>query len=182
MSTISACPSCRKGFGLFRWRHQCVECFTTRCDDCLRRPPTAEWLSFGEWLPSADFAIWGKLCSGCYQSKVVPFVQKYEAAQAAAKNLQTWSLNYKGHIPRKNEPEQAMVSDWWRERDSAEWQLKVTAAYLGYDLVVELQHEKRTSQEASDNGKGTHYYTEWQARGIGCMTNPGGRGPIKPPG
>jgi FYVE zinc finger len=161
MSTIPTCPACGKSFGIFRWRHQCVECSTTRCTACLRSPPAEEWLSFRVFKDTGD------LCGDCYQSKAVPFVQKYEAALTTAKNLQTWSVNYKGSIPRRGEPTEDIASNWWREKESAERQLKVTAAYLGYDLVAELRYEKRTEEEPG-TGKGTFYFTEWKATGIGC--------------
>jgi hypothetical protein len=161
MSPISTCPDCKKRFGIFRWRHGCVECFTTRCADCLRNPPGEEWLPFRVFKD-------GGMCGNCYQSKAVPFIQKYDAALEKAKKLETWSSNYKGRIPRKNEPSEEISSNWFRKKDSAEWQLKVTAAYLGYDLVAELQYESRTGSEPG-TGKGTHHYTEWQANGRAYM-------------
>lgn len=165
-------------------------CKSTYCAGCLCSPPVFnfEWLSHGE-NPVAGWSSERKLCGGCFKSEVAeaaPFVQRYEAALAAAKNLRTWSINYKGHVPRKwvcdpselggvrrrtlpREPERVLASDWWREKDSAEWQLKVTAAYLGHDSVIELRCEKCTGSEPG-YGNGTHYYTQWRARGIGCVS------------
>lgn len=108
------------------------------------------------------------MCADCYQSKAVPLIQKYDAALEMAKKLETWSSNYKGRIPRKSEPSEEISSNWFRKKDSAEWQLKVTAAYLGYDLVAGLRYDKRTEEEPG-TGKGTYRYTEWKAIGIGCM-------------
>ncbi|RNF26580.1 uncharacterized protein Tco025E_01350 [Trypanosoma conorhini] len=34
MTSASACPLCKRPFGLFLWRHECGYCKKTVCDDC----------------------------------------------------------------------------------------------------------------------------------------------------
>ncbi|RNF03154.1 hypothetical protein TraAM80_06012 [Trypanosoma rangeli] len=34
MTSASACPLCKRHFGILRWRHECDHCKKTVCDDC----------------------------------------------------------------------------------------------------------------------------------------------------
>ena len=56
-------------------------------------------------------------------------------------------------------------SDWFRDRNEALDKLKSMAAYLNYKYIVEVRFNKDMGSEPSENGKGTHYYTVWQAMG-----------------
>ncbi|KAG8343509.1 hypothetical protein ERJ75_000984900 [Trypanosoma vivax] len=40
MGTFARCPSCKRDFGLFRWRYECTICQSDFCDDCM---PKKSW-------------------------------------------------------------------------------------------------------------------------------------------
>ena len=74
-----------------------------------------------------------------------------------------WSENYRGEIPRDpKQPTKALRSEWFADRETGIFQLKVSAAYLGFDILVDvhIDHKLKRFSEQSYNGKGRHYYNE----------------------
>ncbi len=84
-----------------------------------------------------------------------------------AANMKTWSINFKGKIPNLDKSGEPITSSWFKKRDDTLFQLKTTAAYLGFDVVHELAFEQETHSEAGDGDspQSTHYFTAWRAIG-----------------
>lgn len=103
-----------------------------------------------------------------------PVVERYKSARAAANSIETWSVNYQGKVPYDRDARsQTLKSGWFERRDDAVYQLKVSAAFAGYELLrdVKIHHRLEEFAEPSHNGKGTHYYNEprYRAEAVACM-------------
>ena len=89
---------------------------------------------------------------------------RYDAAVEKARGMGTWARTYKGQVPRDlAAPTPELHSRWDRDKDDMEFQLKVEAAFQGFDLLFDLWFEKDSDTEASDSGKGVYRFTVWRA-------------------
>lgn len=59
MSKVKSCPTCKKDFGLFRWRYNCDYCKEIFCDDCLQKHSGSKYC--------LDNCNGGKLCKSCFR-------------------------------------------------------------------------------------------------------------------
>jgi hypothetical protein len=101
--------------------------------------------------------------------KCAPRVEAETKSILRAQNherLKTWPDTYRGQIPVNANTERPMLSsDWHREKEAAQRQLLLTAAYL-YDecnAVTELSFDKSTSRS------GNYRHTTWKASGTPCQ-------------
>jgi hypothetical protein len=156
---VRACPFCRRGFGLFRWRRHCFRCKRVSCAACLVGVPDQKWLSH----PALADADGDGYCPECVVKHVTPVLERYDRAKQAAFTMRDWSSNYAGKVPFDwHGPSEPVVSHWFERREDAIYQLKVTAAFQGYDLLheVTVRHRLERLSEPSYNGNGTHHYNE----------------------
>ncbi|HKZ41760.1 MAG TPA: hypothetical protein VJ044_12400 [Candidatus Hodarchaeales archaeon] len=57
---------------------------------------------------------------------------------------------------------------WQRNRDDADKMLRVHAAYLQFNAVIEIERMTEVQSEGGTSKKGTHRYTAWKASGVPC--------------
>lgn len=173
---VTLCPTCTRKFGLFRWRYHCYECKGVRCRDCLTSAPSQVWICEGGLSPREGDGY----CRDCAKRTVQPFVARYNAALSRAEAVEHWSINYQGKTPHQYDgPTHVLMSDEFEEKADAILQLQVTAAFLGFDLLIKVQthHRLEKKSEPSNNGRGTHYYNEprYRASGTAAMRYQGRR-------
>lgn len=167
---VTVCPTCRRKFWILRWRYHCYGCKGVRCRDCLTPAPSQEWLS-EQRLEAKEGDGY---CTGCVTSIVNPFVRRYNEALTRAYEMEHWSINYQGKPPYIFDgPTRALISDEFKIKADAIRQLKVTAAFVGFDLLikVETHHRLETMSEPSNSGRGTHLFNEprYHASAIAAM-------------
>jgi len=102
----------------------------------------------------------GCYCQGCWDLVVVPLLEKYAEAKTEAAGVTCVSKNYRGRIRVNPSSQQEFTTDWWKDKDEAEYSLKVIAAYHGYTLVHGLSFEAETSYD------GNYAFRRWSATGI----------------
>jgi len=99
----------------------------------------------------------GRICEECWEKEGKPYEAAYRQALVSADDVETWSINYKGIVP-VDARGQLLTSDWSRNKTANVRQLKVAAAFLGFDTLIEVDGEKH--REGCD---GNHRYRLWQA-------------------
>lgn len=168
MSRLRQCPECHKTFGLFRWRHQCLDCSATKCAACLRIAPPLPGVNPAPYRP-------GTRCHACFEERIAPMLRSYERALSDEASVETWPTTYAGRVPVDPAEEQLKVaSTWHREKDDALEQIRITALFLGFDIVYKVRFERDTDSEPG-TGKGVHKFSIWQAHGVAARRQRGGR-------
>jgi hypothetical protein len=163
LKNISNCTDCGKKFGLFRWRHSCSFCGKILCSSCLHSFPAFPYLTddFQEKYQNISY------CKICWQRNGQPICDSYNSAINIYDKVMIFSATYRGQIPIiKGSTQENIRTPYFRNKTDAETIMKVTAAFLGCDLVYNVFWSKETDSETSDSGKGTYYYSVWSVRGI----------------
>jgi len=90
----------------------------------------------------------------------------YKKAVKAAENVEIFSKTYKGRIPSDSLVTPiSLKTDWYRDRDEAEFVLKTDAAFMNCDIIFNASFEKGTDSERSDGGMGTYRFAVWRYAG-----------------
>jgi len=126
----------------------------------LKEKPTQERLC--KPVIFAEYKEGDGYCPKCHNTHFGDFIARYAKAIERAGSVEHWSVNYKGRIPvDPSVHTMELESDEMAEsRDLALSQLQVTAAFYGYDILINLafDHRLATYSETAENGRGTHYY------------------------
>lgn len=147
----------------------CSTCDTVLCADCLVTcshcgedfcGKCVESIKNGNFSYLEDLPIMGYHCQGCWDLMVKPLLEKYEDAKMAAWEVTCYSKNYRGHIRVNPASQQEIETNWFKDKDEAEYSLKVIAAYQGYNLVHNLSFDVKNSYD------GNYTYRMWSATGI----------------
>jgi hypothetical protein len=154
---VSRCLRCGKKLGLFRKRFRCTMCGAITCKQCQRAvPDQLEDIT----VPVFKFPAGTIICVTCFQDMVPRAEEKMAAARTGASRIDTWPASYKGQIPVDTaKPVHQIESRFFREKQLALNALKVTAAFLGCDLVFEVRYEKEMRSEPDET------YPVWRALG-----------------
>jgi len=156
------CFSCDKKFGLFTWRNFCQECGRMFCSDCIMKFDEYEWCN--SYKPTDEYEK-KYLCNTCWKKKIEKFHNKYLKAIENSDSVKTYPATYKGKIPLQTQSNVIEIeSVYFKNRDNALKQLQVTSLIEGYNLIFNIEYEKKTRSEPG-SGKGTHYYGVWKASG-----------------
>ena len=142
---------CTIEFGLFHWRHACIGCGAEFCSKHCKKRSGQNYS--GGLKEGKGFC---KVCGPIFTA----------AVRRQAK-IEIWSKRYKGHVPVDETKETKRIrSDWNRDWKDSEKELRICAAYYGFDIVHMVSRSERTESEPSNRGKGRHYYTTWRVSGI----------------
>lgn len=154
---VSHCLRCGKKLGVFRKRFRCTMCGAITCKQCQRAVPgQLEDITVSVF----DYPAGTSICVTCFQDVVPEAEEKMAAARTGASRIDTWPASYKGQIPvDTTKPVHQIESRYFREKSLALNALKVTAAFLGCDLVYEVRYEKETRSEPDET------YSVWRALG-----------------
>lgn len=156
------CFMCKKEFGIFRWRHKCTTCSNEFCSDCLKDVEELYGLSEQPVPP-------GKCCHFCFNTKARLMLERYEKCQSNYKNVQLYSVNYRGKLKNtSSNPPIEISTRFFRKKEDAEWALRIEALFLGCDFITNFELANGRASSTTLNGRGTYYYNEWRARGLGC--------------
>ena len=141
---VSHCLRCGRKLGVFRKRFRCTMCGAITCKQCQRAvPEQLEDITVSVFdYPAGTF-----ICVTCFQDVVPEAEEKMAAARTGASRIDTWPASYKGQIPV--DTTNILFSP----------ALKVTAAFLGCDLVYEVRYEKETRSEPEET------YPVWRSLG-----------------
>lgn len=82
----------------------------------------------------------GRVCDGCWEKEAGPYEAAYRHALVKADDVETWSITYQGIIP-VDARGQRLTSEWSRSKTACVRQLKVAAAFLGFDALIEVDRE-----------------------------------------
>ena len=144
---LAACPDCGNGFGLFRWRWQCVTCSATRCARCLSKGTVASSLRRMELLiadsDGVDAERWrtfvdGDHCRPCYTTHVAPVFKRFADAESRWFEVETWP-----DTPRDPNGDSTVVASGTHEsRGAALCELQLLAAYAGMEIVIDVGYTK----------------------------------------
>lgn len=161
------CEICNKEFSVFDWNYQCEECLKYCCIECHESLPDTGYLAFNPFsdIEITDYVLCNEtVCIKCYKEKVAPIEEKYEKSKSKSDSIEVFSSNYKGDVPyKKNAKRKEITSSFRRDRDDALKELRVTADYLGYDLIYDRKWDKKTESKPSNTGDGTYKYSVWAA-------------------
>lgn len=158
------CSNCNSEFGVFRWKHECCGCEGVFCSKCLK-----SFYGYKDLVVNTSEA--GDYCSNCWGQQVAPVVEKYKTSQQNASSVELVSVNYKGKINiDQNVQPTILKSSWYKNREDAESSLKLSAAFLGCDTVLEFALEKNSKDEPSNTGKGRYTRSIWRATGKAVCT------------
>jgi len=153
------CPSCNKKFWFFKNKYKCVSCGKSFCFNCLRAEHEANYLN------SDLYNIGGLYCESCFNEKVTPVLLKYRNAVKKSKHVELFPFTYKGKL-KISSNSKTIYTDWYENKQETEEELKVSAAFMDCNVVYDIEWSKDTDSEPSENGRGTYYYTIWQAKGV----------------
>ncbi|MBW5805866.1 hypothetical protein FOZ70_14050 [Burkholderia sp. COPS] len=137
-----------------------------RCDACgvrvdkSRDLTTLDWT----WLAENERPAAEQVCLQCFhQGHWGAQYRRYEMALDAAGQVTTYSARYQGRVPNSVSREIPVAGAWFLEKDDAEKSMKVTAAYLGKNLVTQCKEERRSVGS-------TPVRSEWRYIGIAGRT------------
>ena len=136
----------------------CTICKEKICNDCQKK------LEYTYLCPAqrrrdgeTDSEVF---CKKCFISEEEEY-NKYQLAVERQAEVETWSKNFRGRIPIKaGATEIAIQTDIFLDKDDALKSLKVTAIYLGFNIIYKVNYVPNTA--SSENYK----YTTWRAEGI----------------
>ena len=165
---MGTCSVCNRSLGLFNREFDCCICDKVVCRDCRTKIHNDDVM---ELLLQVHHVLnrtssWDdsfSVCSNC----VNEFRRRYSKMKdkmSDSSAVRIYTINYQGRIPKGNNKIK-IDSPWFCDRNKAVDKLKTMAAYLDCKYIVEVRFNKDTESEPSENGKGTHYYTIWQASG-----------------
>ena len=161
MSRKRECPFCGKRFGLFRLRFRavCGNCGQDLCYQCrYSKPEEPELLNYNIFNDIPD--LW---CPSCDEQKIGSIVserlERYDNSLKLAREVTCYSHRYRGQIRFIAGDSRHISSLQFRDRDEAEHNLKINAAYFNYDTIANLHFERETEND------GNYQYTVWRASG-----------------
>jgi len=80
--------------------------------------------------------------------------------------VELFPSTFHGRVPFDYSREKRdLETDWFRDRSDAEYQLRTTARFMGFDLVYGVSQDRKTDSEPG-SGQGTHYYSVFSLRGV----------------
>lgn len=132
------CDICGKTFGFFRWRHGCSECDQIVCSDCYSEPKF----------------LGRRVCDKCYDE-----ITRKNNAIIVVKSNHVGGHNIIREIT-------SISSGWYRNPEQAIEYLKYLCWQNDGNAILSLRVDKSTSDEPSENGKGTHYFSIFNANGF----------------
>lgn len=153
------CPKCNKLFSIFRWRWNCIKCQEQLCANCITKPKPSQYYI------SPPFNFRDAYCKLCWSQVVQPFLDAYRSALDKQEKIELFSKNYKGQINHSHAPGIRLSSGWYRDQDDCRTDIRVQAAFQGYDIVKDISIDRNTGSEPSENGKGIHRYSEFRITG-----------------
>ncbi len=173
MSKAYNCFSCNKEFGIFTWRHYCEECSKTFCSSCITefdKKKTYEWYMLNSPIDKYKNSY---LCKSCWNKHIEKFDKKYKYALQNYTSVESFSINYKGKIPKKKDSKVIeLESDWNKNRDNSLKDIQITALTNNCNLIYNLEYTKDTDWESTGyKNEGTYYYTVWKALGKASIKN-----------
>ena len=126
-------------------------------DTYMRLPmvvhPTSNWLGTYHACPAC-----ARKCRASVKQ-----LQKVMASNNL--DVELVSINYKGKKPFTGNPIY-LETDWYRDFNDAEIQLKTMATFFDCDMVLDVQRDRSTGSEPSDSSKnGTHHFSLWRLKG-----------------
>jgi len=120
----------------YRAAHRCGAC-SEQASDLIKLDWT--WLA-EDVRPDAE-----QVCPQCFhQGRWGAQYRRYEMAIDAADDVTSYSIRYQGRVPNSVGQEIPVAGAWFPEKDDADRSLKVTAAYLGKNLVKQCKEERRS--------------------------------------
>ena len=138
------CATC--GMVYFPIKYQngsCIKCGDSTCDSCLSMAPNTDR------IPTSVFHIPSPLCSKCL-SAFNPEMKNYQEPIDKAETIIVYPQISKGKTGiDPNRPTLNVKSDGCDTYQHAEYQLKVSCAFLGYDMVVERSYSKQQKRGSS---------------------------------
>jgi hypothetical protein len=160
---VSHCIRCGKKLGIFRKRFRCTMCGAICCKQCHRiMPDQLEDIT----VPVFDYPAGTIICVTCFQDVVPVGEEKMAAARTGATRIDTWPASYRGQIPvDTTKPVHQIASPYFKDKQMALNSLRVTAAFLGCDLVYEVRYDRETKNQPTESGQGTEPYSVWRAMG-----------------
>ncbi len=164
------CETCNKEFSVFDWNYQCKQCLKYCCIECHKHLPKTNYLTFDPFsdIEITDYVLCSEtVCKYCYREKINPIKEKYKKSKRESGGIEIFSSKYEGKIPYESGAGRKKISSSFRrDRDEALKELRVTADYLGYDLIYDRKWDKKTKSEPSNTGDGTYKYSVWSASAI----------------
>ncbi|MFP3801173.1 hypothetical protein [Paraburkholderia sp. SIMBA_027] len=138
----------------YRAAHRCQAC-GEQASDMVR----LDW----KWLAEAVRPTAEQVCPRCFhQGQWGAQYRRYEMAVDSADDVTTYSARYKGRVPNSVDQEIPVAGAWFLGKDDADKSLKVTAAYLGKNIVTQCKEERRSVGS-------TPVRSEWRYVGVaGC--------------
>jgi hypothetical protein len=118
--------------------------------------PSTEDLCFNPFSAKIDAGDY--LCRDCYRKYVEDIYTRYNRALESYNEVHTYPATYQGKIPVIDEFEE-LKSDFYRYREMALQQLKVSAIFLGYNIIYDVTYNSET--QSDDN----YTYSIWCASG-----------------
>lgn len=101
-----------------------------------------------------------EICEYCYEKHIKPIEIAYEKALSDAKNIKTYPVTYQGKVSVDYSTSNSNYkSEYLEEKEASLEQLKVTAAYLSYDVIYDVSYDKET------NTNGNYRFATWSAKG-----------------
>lgn len=147
------CSSCGTAFRPIKFnKGSCAKCAAATCDNCLVKVPSTEKIA------SSVLSIPSPLCPKCNPS-FDNDLKRYQGAIERAEAIEVFPQTFKGKTGiDANRPTVSVASDWCGTQQTAEHQLKVACAFLGYEIIVDRSY---TKQETG----GSYVHSEWKAVG-----------------
>lgn len=160
---VSHCLRCGRKLGLFRKRFRCTMCGAITCKECRRAvPDQLEDITVSVF----DYPPGTVICVTCFQDVVPRAEEKMAAARTGASRIDTWPASYRGQIPVDTTKDvHQIASRYFSDKQVAHNALKVTAAFLGCDLVYEVRYDRETRSPSSDPGAAAEPAYVWRAMG-----------------
>ena len=141
---------CCQCSSLWTMNKECQYCHDQVCGDCGISVA-------GNTYKSWEVCAAGRVCK-VHNSAFTEKTFKYRMAIDRSEQVKAFSKNYKGRIPTPK-LNKVIHSQFHRERDNAERELKIQAAAEDCDSISNIAFEKEKRED------GNYVYTVWRASG-----------------
>ena len=167
---MGTCKVCRQNLGFFQREHKCSFCGGTICHDCavkFRIDNQAKRIAF-EYTTTPDAEIhtgWSSpfayACPACYlnyEKDVQTMIQN--EIMIRKENVRLYSNRYLGRLPKYTQ-EISIQTEYYRDKNEAENEMKLIAAHLGCRNVIDVRYNKKSEED------GNYIYSVFQYEGKG---------------
>lgn len=167
---MKTCYKCGKTLGVMSTKFVCRNCGKTFCSQCMIKIDIpAEIASLfnltneftkPEWSLRKMSYVYCPVCAAKFNDSK----NRLFLANSHLDDIELVSINYKGYKPYDKTSARKIESNFNKDRNDSERELKAIAKYYGRDMIINVKTTSIKKESETDSG-GTYIYRVWKYEG-----------------